>query len=524
MKNPAAPRENGVSRGRGVRHVRILILTLLLAAPGHGEADDLGKLWEEYRALASNQDVEQKRRRRELSGRIGRIGGKDACQRLLQILEKDRDIRTRIAALLALTPTADEKDLKKAWLIVRKERKSVLPDYMGAALCRLENDKARAWALKNLIKSSKRPVQLGVIEALGHWQYEAARAPLTKIASSTFNSQKKLDVAFASLRALGRIGGGDTETLLLRAAESKQVELRMAAAAGLPWHGRGDATRAAWQKLLGDGHLGVARTAALTAGRARAKEHAPALIEQLGDKRLFLRGAARDGLAGIAGKDLGTAPDPWRDWLKGTEQKKNKTVADTVRADKLSTGRVLFLLDISKSMTWPSPTRLSIAKREIIKLLKRLDRETRFNVMTYAGYEKLWERKKKYRKATPRNLDRALQWVQKQKYVLYTNVWDALEAALEHDPELDTIYFFTDGSLPVGGNYFEPEEILVFFERANRFRCVQVHAIGLMWGTRSGPERYWKMEDTGELETFCRQLAELTGGTYRTIFDPYKKQ
>lgn len=79
-----------------------------------------------------------------------------------------------------------------------------------------------------------------------------------------------------------------------------------------------------------------------------------------------------------------------------------------------------------------------------------------------------------------------------------TNIYDALTLALS-DPEVDTIYFLSDGA-PNRGARVTPTEILEGIERANRFRRVVIHTIQI-----------------GQDQELMQRLAARNGGTYRLV-------
>jgi hypothetical protein len=178
-------------------------------------------------------------------------------------------------------------------------------------------------------------------------------------------------------------------------------------------------------------------------------------------------------------------------------------------------------------MVWQAgttTTRLEVAKEKVVGLIQRLDESAVFNVIAVTGRPQPWKKARGKRggevPATEKNVKAAIAWVQGLTYAVHTNMWDVLEEALTRHPQVDTIYFVTDGTVGVGG-YVEINEILPRFRTLNRFRKVVVHTSFLMWPPRRA--RYEHHEDPDEQAAFLRALAEQSGGTFEEQRSPPAK-
>lgn len=502
---------------------RVLLLGFMLAAPEAraAPAPAFKDLWEEYKALACTQDAIENRRRRAIARALAAIRTEKSVGALLRILEDDHDIRTRVEALRSLGVVAAPREFRKAVQLAAREPKTVLPLYVGEALARSTDAEVARWAAADLLRHPDDRIRCGAAEALGLLGTAEAREPLLKLYEKCRDAREQSGLAYEVVRALGRIGGEGAAGALLDAAASPRPHLRLAAAETILVRHRDDEALAAFRRLLRDEDRLVPVFAARAAGTAREVALAPDLASLLASPRLRLRAAARSALIAIAGQDLGSSEEEWLGWLKrqaaGEKEPERRTSAAGEGVPAVGADRVLFMLDISLSMTWPDwGPRLDVGKREITNLLRGLPASTLFNLMTVAGYNKAW--KKELQEATPKNVKHAVGWIEERTYVNCTNTIDGLTDALEHDPPLDAAWWLSDGSLPVGGNYREHEEVLALVREANRLRKVEFHTVSLLWG--KGMECFWKNEDQEDLAEFLRLLAEQSGGTFKNLRHP----
>jgi len=240
---------------------------------------------------------------------------------------------------------------------------------------------------------------------------------------------------------------------------------------------------------------------------------------------------AYEAMVDISGQDYGYAPDVWAKWWQekkkgnvgeGGELKEGERISvATYYNFKIFSDRVLFVIDVSGSMEWPNfrPNRIEVAKRELVKAIKALDEKTLFNLATFAGHVASWNKDGEV-PATEENKKKALDWIDRALLPRgATNTYGALMEGLEKNPQVDTIYFLSDG-IPSTGKYEVPEEILIKLRYANRFRKVIFHTIALAIG-RPSIEKAEKYEDPDEMAAFMQLIADWNGGTCVDIRKPY---
>jgi len=187
--------------------------------------------------------------------------------------------------------------------------------------------------------------------------------------------------------------------------------------------------------------------------------------------------------------------------------------------------RAIFVIDISGSMNEPSKspdqagkTRMDVAKAELAKLLDELPEGSWFNILTFSGMVEPWldsladssgskpEGRKPRKPATgagkgdpakpaPKDEKEAKREEEKRKkqeqelrrkakeHVAAlgalggTNIHDSLQGAFA-DPDVDTIFFLTDGE-PSAGAEMDPASILAAVRRWNHGRGVRIHTVAV---------------------------------------------
>lgn len=247
--------------------------------------------------------------------------------------------------------------------------------------------------------------------------------------------------------------------------------------------------------------------------------------------------ACRGALRQMTGEKLADAVD-WKNWwdtnAKGFDFKKVAEAIQTRAKEsrgKISTSvdgsglyetihshKVLFVLDTSGSMRIEAPlkngkklTRLDYVKKELSAAINmQLNKDTRFNIIHFG--DKVYTWKKKLVKATGGNKRGALNFVKKLKFFGMTNTFEAFKTAF-NDPNVDTIYFLTDGS-PTTGGILVPSQILGHIRSWNRGRNVKIHTIAFLTGdgTKQGI-----IEDKDGAKIFMKNIAEQNGGFYRAL-------
>lgn len=147
--------------------------------------------------------------------------------------------------------------------------------------------------------------------------------------------------------------------------------------------------------------------------------------------------------------------------------------------------------------------RIERAKRQLAKLVKALDKTTKFNLVQFSTTASAWK-PKKIMPATPSNKSKAIGYIKNLNPSGVTLAYQALITAFECK-EADTIYFISDGSpTDVEGKNLSGADLTNLIDKVrqlNKFRKVKVHTIGLK----------------GCSTSFMRQLAALTNGKFRSV-------
>jgi len=190
----------------------------------------------------------------------------------------------------------------------------------------------------------------------------------------------------------------------------------------------------------------------------------------------------------------------------------------------IESNRVLFVVDASLSMDNPTnsesesipaglrkkpgpkipdlsddPTKMEMAKRELMKAIKGLREGQMFNIVFFAGYETVWN-PRRLLPATPELKSKAFQFIQPAKMEWATDIFGALELGYligesgtqPVDKQYirtgargvgpDSMYLVTDGK-PAFGQYDPSRNLPVYntfiekLNRLNQFRLMKIHGI-----------------------------------------------
>lgn len=274
----------------------------------------------------------------------------------------------------------------------------------------------------------------------------------------------------------------------------------------------------------------------------RSREAIPVLIERIGlveGRELTDLG---DSLQSLTGMDFHGNMELWRRWWSDNEDSfavsELPEVYDSSKAAEESIGvtffgistdsrRVLFVLDLSGSMNFAmvprdnpedeagkpfdmpqgdEPSRLAVAKTELLRALGGIDQGSVFNLVMYAS--DVWTWKDELVEMEDDTRAAVATYLEDLKAVGATNLYSALEVALDlagadadekwEEPEIDTIFVLSDGRPSVGLS-IDAEEILALVKERNEAAGITIHTIGL-----SGAQDAYLL----------RSLAEQNGGTY----------
>ena len=167
----------------------------------------------------------------------------------------------------------------------------------------------------------------------------------------------------------------------------------------------------------------------------------------------------------------------------------------------LISSRIAFVVDHSGSMgakvgTDQKRTRLDVAKQQLTGVVTGLSKSHKVNLILFeTKVTSVWN---EIRQLSSGNRRKLIKDIEAVKQTGGTNLFDAVEFAYQ-DPDVDTIYLLTDGQ-PGNGRFTEEADIVEQVGIMNRTRQIMIHCISI-----------------GRESTLLRDLAALTGGTYKAV-------
>ena len=393
------------------------------------------------------------------------------------------------------------------------------------ALAFLEHDpsKAASEALFALAKDRDDAVRRGAVRLLAARGDTRVRALLDKwIAGGPL--ERRLD-ALEALATLRKDPGFESELLALAGdgpTDLRILAIRLAARRGAK------SFAPLIPELLGHGDWRVVSAGIELARRVREASSVPLLIKLVarakgrtlaetkqalkGLTRLFYerpadwtRWWARDGASfelppaapeDEVAKAPDTGPEGGDNARGGKADARNAGTTASFYGIPVESRRVAFCLDVSGSMGELAGTgisRLSIAKQSLIRALERMPKGTRVHVIFFDS--EVHRYKKRLTSLDPKKMDKLVDFVRAQKPLGETNLWGAIDAALE-DRNVDTIYVLSDGE-PSVGEIVDVREFGDELLRLNRRRSVLFHCVAI-----------------GEDSALLRRLSTASGGRY----------
>jgi hypothetical protein len=180
---------------------------------------------------------------------------------------------------------------------------------------------------------------------------------------------------------------------------------------------------------------------------------------------------------------------------------------------ELSSRKVIFCLDVSLSMQWNN--RIGEAREELLRLLDTLDETVSFNIVTFSGRVRIWNREGVQPGSTD-NVESAKRFVRGARIRSDgTNTVDALTAALS-DEDVKSIYFLSDGH-PTAGFTTDSDRILRHVKKLQNNRKVKIHTIAYIKGLPP-PQYRSTTPPKNRLIDLMKRLAEQNNGNY-VVFD-----
>ena len=225
-------------------------------------------------------------------------------------------------------------------------------------------------------------------------------------------------------------------------------------------------------------------------------------------------------------------PSAWkrRGSKAGSDDSKRKGFTSAFYGIPTVSKRVLFLIDISRSMTDPSQARpattttkrkktrypapkgsakIDIAKWQLHRAVEALPKDALFNILVYSESYKVWESAPVPAKNS--NKSKAHKFIESIHANGVTNICDSIDKGFElagtalyaydpknAEPPADTLYLLSDGD-PNRGRITDLDRLLEDIRRRNPPGALVIHAVGI--GEAAG-------------SSFLRALAEENGGRY----------
>jgi hypothetical protein len=333
-------------------------------------------------------------------------------------------------------------------------------------------------------------------------------------------------VRVEGLRALTAIQGQDPELakLLLEALDDKELSVRIAAVDCLAAIGHPSAAPRILALLAPDQSSdGALRLAALDA--LVILRHAPAIPVLIAGLETASGRYAEDyahALRLLTNQPFRRHAPDWRRWwtdhgasfvpppldaaqkqeLEFRTRQREAGATSSFYGLEILSERVVFVIDQSGSMAAKAgtrssdkgaPTRLEIAKEELLRYVDNVPDHHLFNIVLFGTGVRTYADDMRSPKGQGRA--EARQWVEKIALEGATNLYGGLKKAFAMK-DVDTIYLLTDGD-PSAGEEVDPKLILEDVVHWNRERRIVIHSISI--GTQSA---------------LLRQLAEETGGEF----------
>jgi hypothetical protein len=347
---------------------------------------------------------------------------------------------------------------------------------------------------------------------------------LDLMAKETFAS-REFEVRAFGMLALGFCPGDRAMKVLREAAKDPVPEVVVAAMTAL-----GERTEAEAQEILGAAVVGdlrwqvraAAAEGLATYGRAVGVPPLVAAMAKAEGRTVDDLQAALVRLTGQRGiPAVATAWEGW--WAKASADFRGPRDPDHKEPPKdegppgergLATGdgvsfygietkseRLLFILDFSGSMNFAGSSvdttkkKIDVLYAEMKKTITGLPDGSKFNMIGFSSDVRVWKKGPAVRDA--KVAKEAIEWIEKQKVVGSTNIYDAMETGFTrlmgvglandkaYEPAYDTIFFMTDGT-PTSGKVLKTDLIRADVKRWNEAKRVRIHVVGMGGKAKGG--------------------------------------
>lgn len=469
------------------------------------------------------------------AARILMEGSKGAPDMLVKFIEDGREpgassstindfesLRLAMADLVA--KHRDEKSTKKLVGMVGKgkphEQRFVLRALAGAqdeklakSLSKAVLDAAKTTPSKldSAEYLTERSVTMSMITALAAMGEKSVLPDFEELIEDSQQAKSNADqtVIAAVLDATSKLRGKEAAWLdaLAKYAKSSKLEVRNAALMQLG--AVGDAKHLEVLTTAFDDADWSTRYAALVGLEGlRSKEAVGAIVKRLDKEEGLMLNRCAEALFRLTGKPFRTSAPAWSTWwekegagftpistadlakLQSDDEMRRLKQVDETSAKffgiRIVSRRVLFIIDVSGSMAWdlhseqapgdPKQTRMEIAKRELLACIDALDPKSLFNVQVFSSDVDRWLDGgiAAYSKS---NKTEAKAYVEKLAPAGGTNIYGALKDAFT-DPDVDTIFFLSDGE-PSVGEVTDQASIRERVREWNEHRRIVIHSIAV---------------------------------------------
>ena len=223
--------------------------------------------------------------------------------------------------------------------------------------------------------------------------------------------------------------------------------------------------------------------------------------------------------------------------LRGSERRRDERTVQDVLIPPIESKRFVFVIDVSKSMHIKDPVRggerarktsggkgtrgdcdvcggthrgiglddsrmrVERVKRELVRIVRKLDKDVRFNILAFSTDVTPWGKADDLIQATEANKRKAIEFVKALTYDAFTSTDYALERAFDHQ-EANAIYLLSDGTPLRDGEHLPKKPILEMVAYKNRLRKVKIFTFGF------SNDADW---------AFLRRLSEENGGTFTPV-------
>jgi hypothetical protein len=470
-----------------------------------------------------------------------------------------RQARTYNSKVVEALAKFDGDDVKAwlsdgAWKRGSDARTEVLLRVAGA----LKLEEARVHIVDN-VSHSQESVAVAAIAALQAVGIGDAHEEI----AAAFGKMKKRSANFKIqfLDALAMSESDEALNLVLEIAKTGDPTMRAISMGSLSLSANADLAFPGLVQGLADEDEDVRNAALRAFHKYRSKAMIAPLIAFMEKENVRkLKIDALRHLIRVTGKNMGLEIEDWKSWWDVTEasfelpEEKKEFTSVKMRGLEyfgleVSSDRLLFLADISSSMTAKVPIKkrleeaeeeetekgktrvrkkkkkpdsedededdaddgdkdgdddktvgeapkIDILKKELVRVLKKLPVGTSINITSFDANFKSW--KKTLHPLKGKGRAEVVQFVEALRTGSGTNVFDTLEHALK-DKRVDTIFLLTDG-VPSAGRIKDPALIAAEIRTLNRIRGATIHCIAF-----------------GEESPLLKTLAAENGGQYRFV-------